>query len=119
MRYYFPYSFESNFAQAWTAWYNSGGNPRTQPEEPPEITRKQMELYDQIKVTPDEGKQVELMKQILEIAADQFYCIGVSLPANGYGIVKNNFRNVPERMFSSGGPYLNPAVTNPSQYFFQ
>ena len=57
------------------------------------------------------------MKQILEIAADQFYCIGLALPPNGYGIVKNNFRNVPARMFFTGGPYINPAPTNPSQYF--
>ncbi len=119
MRYYFPFSFESNFAQAWTAWYNPGGNPRTQPEEPPEATKRQMALYDQIRVTPDEAKQVELVKQILDIAADQFYNMGLALPPNSYGIVKNNMRNVPATMFFTGGPWLNPAATNPQQYFFQ
>ncbi len=119
MRYYFPFSFESNFAQAWTAWYNPGGNPRTQPEEPPEIVKKQMALYDQIRVTPDEGKQIELVKQIMEIAADQFYAMGLALPPNSYGIVKNNMKNVPAKMYFTGGPWLNPAATNPQQYFFQ
>jgi peptide/nickel transport system substrate-binding protein len=117
MRYYFPFSFESNFAQAWTAWYNPGGNPQTKAEEPPEIVKKQMSLYDQITVTPDPDKQNDLMKQILDIAADQYYCIGITLPPNGYGVVKNNFHNVPPKMFSSGGPYLNPGPTNPFQYY--
>jgi peptide/nickel transport system substrate-binding protein len=119
MSYYFPFGTESNYAQAWAAWYNPGGNPRTQAEEPPDVARRQMQLYDQIKATGDEARQIELMKQILELAADQFYCIGTTLPANSYGIVKNNFRNVPATMFSTGGPYLNPAPTNPSQYFIQ
>jgi peptide/nickel transport system substrate-binding protein len=119
MRYYFPFSFESNFAQAWTAWYNPGGNPRTQAEEPPEATRRQMELYERIKGTPGEAEQIELVKQILAIAQEQFYCMGVALPPNGYGLVKNNVKNVPEKMFFTGGPWLNPAATNPSQYFFE
>ncbi len=119
MRYYFPFTFESNFAQAWTAWYNPQGNSRVKAEEPPAEAKKQMELYEQLKATGDEAKQNEVVKQILNIAQEQFYCIGIALPPNGYGIVKNNFRNVPTKMFATGGPYQNPAPTNPCQYFIQ
>ncbi|NOZ27672.1 MAG: ABC transporter substrate-binding protein [Chloroflexi bacterium] len=111
-RWYFPYSAESNYAELWQFWYNK--DPRG--EEPPEPTKKQMELYDQLKATGDPDKQADLMKQILEIAADQFYVIGISLPPKGYGIVKNNFHNVPKVMPGSW-LYPNPAPTNPCQYF--
>ena len=38
------------------------------------------------------------MKQILQIAAEQFFAIGIAPAAHGYGIVKNNFKNVPKSM---------------------
>ena len=57
-----------------------------------------MELYDQLKASGDPKKQDELMKEILKIAQEQFYAIGIALPTNGYGIVKNNFKNVPKTM---------------------
>jgi peptide/nickel transport system substrate-binding protein len=116
-RWYFPYSTESNYAEAWVTWWNPGGNPRTAPEEPPAATKKQIELYKELTATGDEAKQTALMKEILDIAADQFYIIGISLSPNGYGIVKNSMSNVPKTM---PGAWLfpNPAPVNPSQFFF-
>ena len=116
-RWYFPFSNESNFAQAWRVWYNPGGNPRTTPEEPPADVKRQMQLYDQLKATGDEQKQQELMKQLLDISADQFYVIGISLPATSWGLVKNNFHNVPNRVLDAW-LYPAPAPTDPPQYFF-
>ena len=88
-------------------------------EEPPAPAKKQTELYDQIKITADEAKQRDLMKQLLDISADQFWIMGVGTPSEGYGIVKNNFKNVPATMFSSGQEFCNPGATMPEQYFFQ
>jgi peptide/nickel transport system substrate-binding protein len=118
-RWYFPYSNESNFAQAWRVWYNpgaAGGIPRTAPEQPPADMRRQMQLYDQIKATGDEQKQQELMRQLLEISADQFYVIGISLPATNWGLVKNNFHNVPSKV-TDAWLYPAPGPTDPPQYF--
>ncbi len=117
-RWYFPFNNESLFAQPWRYWYNPPGTLLMQPEEPPEATKRQMALYDQIKTTVDEGKQTELFKQILEIAVDQFYVMGIILPPPGYGTVKNNMRNVPERSLAAW-LFQNPASTNTSQFFFQ
>lgn len=117
-RWYFPFSLESNYAEAWVSWYENDPAPLTPPEEPPEPTMQQMDLYNQLKSTADPAQQNELMMQILEIAADQFYVIGISLPVGGYGIVKNNFHNVPESMPGSW-LYPNPAPTNPCQYFIE
>ncbi len=119
-RWYFPYSDESNFAQAWQTWFGNpeGINALTQPEEPPPATRQQMELYNAIRATGDLEQQAELMREILEIAADEFYAIGISLPTQGYGIVKNNFHNVPAVM-PNAWLYPHPAPTNPEQYFVE
>ena len=42
---------------------------------------------------PIRQQQNEMMAQILENAADQFLVCGVSLPPDGYGVVKNNMVN--------------------------
>lgn len=113
-RWYFPYSQESNYAIPWARWYRNRNDPLG--EKPPEVVQKQMILYDQILTTADKGKQIILMKKILNIAADQFYVIGVSTPPLRYGILKPYFHNVPSFMPQSWA-YPQPAPTNPCQYF--
>lgn len=117
-RWYFPYSGESLYAEAWQTWFNnpSGEGALTAPEEPPAGPKQQMALYEQIKSTGDADEQAALMAQILDIAADEFYAIGIALGPNGYGIVRNNFHNVPE-IFPGAWLYPNPAPTNPEQYW--
>jgi peptide/nickel transport system substrate-binding protein len=52
----------------------------------------------------------------VQIAKEQFYTIGVSTQPDLYGIVKNNFHNVPESMVSAY-LYPTPAPSNPVQFF--
>ncbi|MGH2535602.1 MAG: ABC transporter substrate-binding protein [Thermomicrobiales bacterium] len=123
-RWYFPFSGESNYAVPWANWFQQGGlageldleSVDIPMEAPPEIVQQQMELYKQIEVTVDAEEQVALMNQILEIAADQFYVMGITLPAPGYGATRNGFHNVLEPMLY-GWLALVPASTNPCQYF--
>ena len=77
-----------------------------------------MALYEQIKSTGDAQQQAELMAQILQIAADEFYAIGITLPAPGYGIVKNGFHNVLSPM-PGAWLYPNPAPANPEQFWIE
>jgi peptide/nickel transport system substrate-binding protein len=115
-RYYFPYSVESNYAEAWQYWYN---NPEHElAEEPPMSVQDQMALYDQLKSTADVEEQNALMAEILQEAADAFYVIGISLPPSGYGVVQDHFYNVPDSMPDSW-TYPNPGPTNPEQYFIE
>jgi peptide/nickel transport system substrate-binding protein len=44
--------------------------------------------------------------------------IGTTLPPNGYGIVKNNFYNVPA-IFPNAWLYPHPGPTNTFQYFIE
>ncbi len=115
-RYYLPFSNESIWAEAWQYWFY---NPEHElAEEPVPAVKRQMELYNQLKATADPDEQARLMEEILQIAADEFWCMGISLPSNGYGIVKNNFYNVPE-VFPNSWTYPHPGPTNPEQYFVE
>ncbi|HEX2623403.1 MAG TPA: ABC transporter substrate-binding protein, partial [Phototrophicaceae bacterium] len=108
-RWYFPFSNESSYGEAWQYWFNNPADERA--EEPSEATKQQMDLYNQLRATADPEGQNEIMKQILQIAADQFYTIGISLPSNGYGVIKNNMHNVPDTILQAY-LYPSPAPTN-------
>ena len=56
------------------------------------------------------------MAQILENAADLFMVWGVTLPPDGYGVVKNNMVNVQKEMPNSFG-WPTPGPTRPEQFF--
>jgi hypothetical protein len=60
----------------------------------------------------------ELMNQILEIAQEEFWCMGINLFPPGYGIVKNSFHNVPQQMVDAW-LYPTPVPTNPEQFFIE
>jgi peptide/nickel transport system substrate-binding protein len=115
-RYFFPYSGESNWAEGWQYWYNNPSDERAM--EPVDAAKRQMELYDELKATADPAAQDALMAEILQIAADEFWVMGISLPPTGYGIVKNNFYNVPETMPSAWN-YPHPGPTNVFTYFIE
>jgi peptide/nickel transport system substrate-binding protein len=115
---YFPQSSDSFFAEAWAIWYSNPPDPGTPPEEPPAAARQQMDLYNQLKATSDPDKQNELFAQILDIAQQQFWAMGVNLPGRGYGFCKKNMRNVPEVMPESA-LYVTPGPTNPQLYFYE
>lgn len=112
-RWYFPFSTESQFGMLWQYWYNKD----VRGEEPPAAPKKQMELYSQLKATGDTKKQTELMKEILQIAQEQFYAFGIVLSSSGYSIVKNNFKNVPKVMPASWN-YPTPGPADPPQFYF-
>ncbi len=113
-RWYFPYSNESNFAPLWRYWYQ--GDARG--VQPPEAPQRQMDLYNEIKVTADPERQNELMEEILQIAADEFYVIGTILTPPGYGIKKVDMKNVPAT-FPAAWLYPHPGPTNPFTYFYE
>ena len=115
-RWYAPLdTWGSLYGLPWAQWYASGGAAG---EEPPEPARRQMDLYDQVKATADQNQQTTLMKRLLRVAQEEFWAIGVSLTPAGFGVVKNDFRNVPATILE-GYMYPNQAPTHPEQYFIR
>ncbi|GAA1175493.1 ABC transporter substrate-binding protein [Nesterenkonia xinjiangensis] len=115
-RWYFPNGNESNYAVRWADWYESRGEGDSA-EEPPEATKRQMELAREIPLEPDEEEQKEIFREILEIAKEEFYAIGIALPTDGYGIVKNDLRNVVES-FPDSWLHLTPGPVDIPTWFF-
>ena len=113
-RYYVPTDSNAMYAPAWQLWYLDRNNENA--EEPPEETKKLLELYDKLKATADPAGQQDVMKKILQGAADNFYVFGVSQPPDGYGIVKNNMKNITRTMPNSFG-WPTPAPTMPEQFY--
>jgi peptide/nickel transport system substrate-binding protein len=113
----FPLGWGSTFAPAWGEWLQPGDFGGV-PEEPPADVKKQKELYDQIKATADLDKQVELMSEIIDIAIDRFWTIGISLDTGQFGVVRNNYFNVPLAMPESWN-YPDPFPTNTCTYWIK
>ena len=112
---YFPSDpVESAYAPLWTKWYF---DPETG-EEPPESAKRQMELFDQIKATGDFDLQAELMAELLAIAKEEFYVMGINSNPGGYGIAKNYFRNVPATSTGSW-KFPWPAPINTTLFFIE
>jgi len=114
---YLPMGSGARWAEAWVTWYTKPASPLTEAQEPPEIIKEQFALYDQLKESADPAMRDDLFNQILAIAQEEFWGFGTSLFPPGYGIVKNNFKNVPEPMINAYY-YPTPGPTNPEQYYF-
>ncbi len=114
-RWSLAFTNESIWGIPWADWWNSGGQ---QGEEPPEPVKKGQELYDQLKTTADDEQQKAIMKQILDIAADNFWAMGLTKYYKAYGIRKTNFKNLPQEVWAW---HLcnSPAQTYPEQYYFE
>ena len=110
---YMPFQSGSSYGVPWATWFITDGADGV---EPPKAAQQQMELYRQIRATSDAVERDRLLAQILEIAQQEFYAIGVAAPVEGYGIKTDRLRNVPDQMISAATLYT-PGPSNPEQYF--
>ncbi|GAH69233.1 unnamed protein product, partial [marine sediment metagenome] len=82
---------------------------------PADIARLQ-EIWDELKSTIDEKKKDQLADEVNQLHMKNIWVIGT---VGGYFIpviVKNNFRNVPERVFAD--PAI-PDCLDPEQFFIR
>jgi peptide/nickel transport system substrate-binding protein len=113
-RYFVPINPNSLYAPGWNLYFTDPSNENA--IEPPPEVKAQQDLYRKLLEIGDPAAQNETMAQLLGNAADQFLVFGVSLPPDGYGIVKNNMVNVTKEMPNSFG-WPTPAPTRPEQFF--
>ena len=113
-RYFVPVNNNSLYAPGWQLYYL---DPTAENAiEPPADVKAQQDRYRDLMATADPEAQREKMAAILQAAADQFLVWGVSLPPDGYGIVKNNMVNVLKVMPNSFG-WPTPGPARPEQFF--
>ncbi|HEX7041427.1 MAG TPA: ABC transporter substrate-binding protein [Trueperaceae bacterium] len=108
-------AFTPEAAWGWIAWRTLQQNPAAtvtaEPIEPPAEVKRQYELMTEIQGAVDPAERERLMGEFLQISADTFYTIGLSLPAGDYYAVSNRLKNVPDRVIS-GWLYPGPAPAN-------
>ncbi len=97
-------------------WYTSGGK---QGEEPPEEVKKAYELYEKCKTAKNEEELNKYATELMDLNAEELWYIGTVGLLPHVGVVKNNFRNVPEEGVISDWLCLTPGNTTIEQYFFK
>ena len=103
------------WANEYAKWYGSGG---TSGEEPTGDLRRLYDLWDTVKVTVDADERDRLMNEIIALHAKNIWLIGTVGENPSLVIVKNNFRNVPERLVSDNG-LMTPGNAEPEQFFIR
>jgi peptide/nickel transport system substrate-binding protein len=88
-----PISIHSGFGPGW--YFHYLGDPRGADWEPTEGVKRSMDIYHKMLATPDTDKQDQLLRDMVQTAADNFYQIGIAEPIDGYGIVTNRVQNLP------------------------
>ncbi len=111
-RYWFPNGYSSCiYAKSWGAWYQNRDDEIA--KEPPDDVKAIMSRYDDLYLTSDPEKQTEIIEDVLDMSADQFFHIGTVLEPPMWGIVTNRMRNTPESIpLSWIYPTPNPANTH-------
>jgi peptide/nickel transport system substrate-binding protein len=114
MRWYVPVNGNSFFGVRWADWANGvdGGI------EPPAAVQDHVAMYADVAAAPSLDEQVELYNQLLDVSAEQFYVMGISLRGPGYGIVKNGLGNAPLSV-GGGGDLLDPAHSRLEQLYWR
>jgi len=99
----------------WWDWYTTGGESG---EEPPPEVKRQYELWDKIKGATSDVERDKYAEEFFDNASEQLWYIGIVGGLPHVGIVKKNFRNVPEEAISDW-LQLTPGNTAPEQYFIK
>lgn len=112
--YQFPFDERSWMAPAFGTWYKTGGE---QGEEPSAELKEAMDLYDQFKVTTDPAAQLEIGKQLVNLATTKLWVLGTVGMVPTPVVVKNNFMNVGED-HTADWIIMTPGTQDPAHYYF-
>ena len=98
----------------WAKWYASDGKLG---EKPTPSMVKRMELLNQWKTVADEKEADAIFGQILQLAADAFEVMGVTMPPHLFGVKNEHLKNVISPMTQSWA-YATPGPALPQQFFY-
>ncbi len=110
-----PCGINTYWCPLWVLWYQSGGKSG---EKPSEDALEVISIFEKIKVTINPQERDRLTEEMLRIWAENLWVVPTAGSYNMPQVVKNNFRNVPERA-SLAYPFSSPGYLNPEQFFIK
>lgn len=94
-RYYVPMEQFGMFGNGWFGWRVK--STVVVQVEPPDWVKDWRNKYEQeVLFAPSQEAQLKAMKEIIQMAADEFWVLGVSRPGNGYYPFSTRLANIPE-----------------------
>jgi len=103
------------WANEYTRWYLTGGKSG---EKPPRDIARLFELYDKLMATTNEKERDAIAKAIIDLHKKNLWFVGVVGEVTELAIVKDNFRNVPEKLNCDW--FLDwPRNAEPEQFFIK
>ncbi len=115
-RYFVPVHGQSIWGNGWELWYLEPNNPNA--VEPPQEIKDHIALYEQVRQAPTSEQRIELMSQVLQTAADNFWVIGISSATGPYRPLSARLANVPETWVDGWNPG-GVAIAFPEQWFYR
>ncbi len=115
-RYFVPIHGQSIWGNGWQLWYLQPNNEYK--VEPPQDIQDQVDLYKLVRQAPTSDQRLELMKQVLQTAADNFWVIGISSATGGYRPLSARLANVPSSWVDGWNPG-GVAIAVPEQWYFK
>lgn len=113
-RSYTPMEWHSYFGLGWYFWRVATSG--TTPVEPPQEIKNIRKMYDDVTLQPTQELQLEQMKKVIQLAADNFWMIGISTPAPKYQPLNVRLGNQPES-FTQGWIEGVTKLTYPEQWY--
>ena len=115
-RYYVPGELMGMYGNGWFYWYTNALEA-TQIE-PPEDIKEIRVAYEQVGQQPSLEGQIEAMSDLLEVAADNFWVIGISRPAPGFQPYHQRLGNYPDE-WVKGWVEGVEKITYPEQWYIK
>ncbi|MBA2665649.1 MAG: ABC transporter substrate-binding protein [Trueperaceae bacterium] len=111
---YLPYSLDVNstWALDYAQWRLSNGESG---REPTGDMRRSMDLFEQVLQTGDPEEQAVLMRQIMDIAAENLWVFGIAPRPPEFAVVNVDLRNHPLTMVAA---LEVPGMFNPETWWF-
>lgn len=111
---YLPFNTQpaSTWGLDYAEWRLTDGAKGT---EPTGDIRLAMDLFDKVLVSPDAQEQSALVRQILDIAADNLWVFGVGPRPPEFAVVKNAMRNTPDSFADSTEV---PGMLRPETWYY-
>lgn len=115
-RYFVPVHGQAIWAAGWAIWYQD--NQDENAVEPPQEVKDHIALYEKVLQAPTTEERYELMGQVLQTAADNFWVMGISSANSSYRPLSADLANVPESWVNGWNPG-GIAIAFPEQWYFK